>query len=310
MKLYHTERTTIRQVRSLSFKNEKEIQAFVETHLSELFQLEFVRSEMSITSFRIDTVCFDNETQSFVIIEYKKDRAFSVVDQGYTYLSLLLNNKADFVLEYNEKMKKALRRDAVDWSQSRIIFIAPEFTEYQKHSINFKDVPFALWEIQKYDNGLVSFHEHKTSSGASIATTSNDASGVVKSVSKELVVYTEEFHLHQKSAPPLPWVLESYTVLRERILSHGNIDVVPRKLYISFQRDRPVVSIEVQQKALKVIINMKKGTLKDPTRLAVDVSGKGHWGVGDYLVVVDKDTDLDALTLLIAQSHKDKRSSV
>ena len=310
MKLYHTERTTIRQVRSLSFKNEKEIQAFVETHLSELFQLEFVRSEMSITSFRIDTVCFDNETQSFVIIEYKKDRAFSVVDQGYTYLSLLLNNKADFVLEYNEKMKKALRRDAVDWSQSRIIFIAPEFTEYQKHSINFKDVPFALWEIQKYDNGLVSFHEHKTSSGASISTTSNDASGVVKSVSKELVVYTEEFHLHQKSAPPLPWVLESYTVLRERILSHGNIDVVPRKLYISFQRDRPVVSIEVQQKALKVIINMKKGTLRDPTKLAVDVSDKGHWGGGDYLVVVDKDTDLDALTLLIAQSHKNKRSSV
>lgn len=309
MKLYETDKTTIRPVRTLSFKNEKEIQGLVEGNLLELFNLEFIRSEMTVKNFRVDTLCFDPDNQSFVIIEYKKDRTFSVIDQGYTYLSLLLNNKSDFVLEYNEKKKRSLRRDDVDWSQSRILFISPEFTEYQKHSINFKDVPFGLWEVQKYDKGLVSFSEHKTSSDVSISTTSEDMSGVVKKVSKEIVVYTEDYHLNKRSGPPPSWVLESYSVLRERILSLGNIDIVPRKLYISFQQERPVVDVEIQQRGMKLTINMKKGTLKDPTNLTSDISQRGHWGNGDYWVVVDKDTDLDDLMFLITQSYKDKVSS-
>ena len=67
-------------------------------------------------NFRIDTLAFDTETKSFVRIEYKRDRSFSVVDQGFAYLSLMLNNKADFILEYNERMKDNLKREDVDWS--------------------------------------------------------------------------------------------------------------------------------------------------------------------------------------------------
>ena len=128
-------------------------------------------------------------------------------------------------------------------------------------------------------------------------------------MSKEIVVYTEDYHLHEKSGTRPPWVLESYSVFRERILSLGNIEIVPRKLYIGFQRERPVVDVEVQQRGLKLTINMKKGTLKDPTNLTTDISGRGHWGNGDYWVLVDKDTDFDDLMFLITQSYKDKGSS-
>jgi hypothetical protein len=41
---------------------------------------------------RIDTLAFDDESKGFVIIEYKKDRNFSVVDQGMAYLKFLLKN--------------------------------------------------------------------------------------------------------------------------------------------------------------------------------------------------------------------------
>jgi hypothetical protein len=69
----------------------------------------------------------DNESKAFVIIEYKNDRNFSVVDQGMAYLSFMLNNKADFILEYNESPHSSpnLKREEVDWSQSRTIFISP-----------------------------------------------------------------------------------------------------------------------------------------------------------------------------------------
>src|SRR5690606_2344968 len=117
-----------------------------------------------------DTLAFDPENRSFIIIEYKKSRNYSVIDQGYTYMSLLLNNKSDFILEYNENCGGQLKRDDVDWSQSKVIFISPNFTDYQKHSVNFKDVPYELWEIKQYENNLIGFVQHKTSSDESIAT--------------------------------------------------------------------------------------------------------------------------------------------
>ncbi len=89
--------------------------------MQQIFELELVRSKFEIHGLRIDTLGFDKESGAFVIIEYKKDRNFSVVDQGVAYLNLMLNNKADFILEYNERssssLSKTLKRDDVDWSQ-------------------------------------------------------------------------------------------------------------------------------------------------------------------------------------------------
>ena len=81
---------------------EREIQRLTEANLQELFDLVLVRSEFELHALRIDTLAFDKDSSGFVIIEYKKDRNFSVVDQGVAYLNLMLNNKADFILEYNE----------------------------------------------------------------------------------------------------------------------------------------------------------------------------------------------------------------
>jgi hypothetical protein len=58
------------------------------------------------------------------------------------YLNLMLNNKADFILEYNDRSSgpSALKRTDIDWSQSRVLFVAPEFTKYQQYAIGFKDI--------------------------------------------------------------------------------------------------------------------------------------------------------------------------
>ena len=61
-------------------------------------------------------LCWDEENNSFVIIEYKNSKSSSVIDQGYSYLSTMLNNKSDFILEYIESMDKSLKKENVDWS--------------------------------------------------------------------------------------------------------------------------------------------------------------------------------------------------
>lgn len=302
MKLYQNKGARLSPVKIKPFKLEKDIQDLVEANLDSLFSLQFVKSEFRVEKFRVDTLAFDQENNAFVIIEYKRDKTFSVIDQGYTYMSLLLNNKADFVLEYNENMPKALKRDEVDWSQSRILFVSPKFTDYQKHSVNFKDVPFELWEIAGYDNGTVGLTQHKSSSKESIASVSDEADDMVSKVTREVKVYTEDYHFerYKKMSAAIP---ELYEELKMRLLALGEVDLVPRKLYIGFKTNaKPFTDVVVQANALNLAINLKLGELDDPRKLANDVSDKGRWGNGDYEFKVKSPRDLEYALFLVEQA--------
>ena len=300
MNLYKLSKKTLEEVKNIPFKLEKDIQSLIEENLNTLFGLEFVKSEFQLNGLRIDTLAFDQQSGSFVIIEYKKTKNYSVIDQGYSYLSLLLNNKADFILEYLERTNKSLKKDDVDWSQSRVIFISPQYTTYQKQSIEFKDLPFELWEIKRYSNDTIILNQHKSTSKESVVSiTSTD--NRAEQVSKEIVVYTEDMHLEMGTDV----TRELYMEIKERVLELGDLELVPVKQYIGFKLQKRVITdLEIQKKQLRVRINLKKGQLDDPLNLFEDVSKKGHWGVGDYEARINEHSDMDYLMSLIKQSYR------
>jgi hypothetical protein len=163
MPLFSIKSDRLARVKEVPFKSErKDIQHITESSLKGVFGYEFVKSELERGNLRIDTLVFDIENKSFVIIEYKIDQSFSVIDQGYAYLGLLLNNTGEFILEYNERRSQSLKRDDVDWSQSKVIFVSPQFTKYQKQAINFRDLPIELLEISKFDNRTLLFNQLKS----------------------------------------------------------------------------------------------------------------------------------------------------
>lgn len=290
----------IERVRKSAFKTEKEMQKLVESNLPMLFNLEFIRSEFALGNLRIDTLAFDPETKCFVIIEYKNDRNFSVIDQGYSYLALLLNNKADFILEYNERMKKGLRKDELDWSQSRVIFISPEFTRYQKGAINFRDLPIELWEISLYENGMVLIDSITTPEGSESIEKISPRGESFKEVSREIKVYSEQDFLNGLPEE----IAELYENLKARIVSLGGVKIVPKKHYIGFKIEKNFVDVLPQKSQVKMWLNMKKGELDDPKALARNMNGIGHWGNGEYELIVNPDADLDYLMTLIKQSFR------
>ena len=104
----------IEEIREKESKLEKELQYICEKNLKILLGLQLVKSEFVIENYRFDTLAYDEENKSFVIIEYKRGQNYSVIDQGYAYLATMLNNKAEFILEYNERLDKNLKRDDVD----------------------------------------------------------------------------------------------------------------------------------------------------------------------------------------------------
>lgn len=292
------------QIREFDFKLEKEIQKLTEENLQTIFELEFIKSEFALNNFRIDTLAFDKDSSSFVIIEYKRDKNFSVIDQGYAYLSLMLNNKADFILEFNETQKDTLRRDDVDWSQSKVMFVSPSFTSYQREAINFKDLPIELWEIKRYNNQSVNYSKIQAAGAQESVKTISRQDETIEKVSREIKVYTEEEHL----SSGIDATKELYDKFKNAILNLDELEVQPKKKYIAFVGKTNVVDIEIQRNALKMHINLRKGELEDSKNLTRDVSEIGHYGNGDFELQIRNDENLEYIMSLIKQSIKKNKS--
>lgn len=281
------------------FKLEKEIQTFFEKNLFELMGLEMVKTEFNIKGKRIDTLGFDSQSNAFVIIEYKRDKSVSVVDQGFTYLSLMLENKADFVLTYNETLQKTIHSSSIDWSQTRVAFVSPSFTENQRLATNFKDIAIELWEVKRYENDLISINPIKKTKSAESIKPLTKQNSLMKSVNEEIKVYNEEDHLNRRTEE----IVELYENFKEALLNlKPDFEIVPKKWYIAFKLNKNVVDIELQAKSLKIWINLKKGKLDDPKNLMRDVSKTGHQGNGDYEVTVKDTENLEYIMSLVKQA--------
>lgn len=299
MKVYQIKKKKISKISERPFKLEKDLQILAEENLRTLFNLEFITSEYALNNLRIDTLCYDADSNSFVIIEYKKDRNFSVIDQGYAYLSLLLNNKADFILEYNDKANKMLRKDDIDWSQSRVIFVAPEFTTYQREAINFRDLPIELWEVKRYENDFIVFNEIKATSITESIVKISAKKGTVKDVSKEVKVYSEDTHLSLASNK----MKEFYNDYKNVLLSWDEVEIKTKKKTLAFKANSIFVDFILQKNNIKIIINLKKGQLNDPRGITVDMENIGHWGNGDYQIRVNENEEFEYVLTLIKQSY-------
>ena len=232
MNIYSIEENGLLEVTNVAFTNEKEIQSIVESNLRIIFDLEFLATEFSVNNFRLDTLAFDSENNSFVIIEYKNSHSYSVVDQGYTYLSLLLDRKADFVLQYVTKTGIQIGLNDIDWSLSRVIFIAPNFNTYQLGSVNFSDIPFELWEINKYQNKTIGLEQKKPQSRQRIETY-RDLDVVGQLDGEPFVVIDETYHLSNVSAS----VVQLWENLRDRYIELGDTDLNYKKHYISIRKN-------------------------------------------------------------------------
>ena len=287
-----------KELKQKDFKNEKELQNFFENNIETILGYKFIDTEFVVGDFRIDSLAFDEESKSFRIIEYKNVKNHSLVDQGYTYLKLMLERKADFVLQYNIKTRSSLTTQDIDWSQSRIIFVAPIYTAYQLNATDFKNIPVDLVKVTRYEDDIIEIDFIKKTSNVKVQDIQMES--IQNDVNKEIIVYTEEDHLSKVSDN----IKRVYEELKTRILELDDIDVEAKKLYIAFKGSRNITDIEFHKNKLKVYINMKKGSLSDPLKITKAISNTGHWGNGDYCVTINSEDEIDNIIPLIKQSLK------
>ncbi len=300
-----------KELREVGFATEKEMQRFCESNLNRLLGLQFVASEFRVAQFRFDSVAYNASTQAFVIIEYKNDRNFSVIDQGYSYISTLLNHKADFVLKYNHVFSLSKGLEDFDWTQVRVLFVAPSYTTYQMSSINFRDLPMELWRIKRYEHGIVQFDQIKpTSTSASIS--GYVSGGIIppedgkgSNPAKDVVVYSEDDRLADGS----DLTREYYMELRDYILSlDDNIELKATKLYVGFLfHTHNLADIKLQKGSILLWLNAPYGSLDDPQHLITDVTHIGHHGNGDCQIKISDRAHMGYIKDLICAHYRKQK---
>ncbi len=316
MEVFKLKNNKVEDVDVVPFKLERDIQELVENNTDIFFGLEFIYSELTVGKYRIDSLCYDAENSSFVIIEYKKGSSYSVIDQGYTYLQLLLNNKSDFLLTLSQHYNKVLKVDEIDWSQSKIIFVSPSFNSYQKDSVNFKNLPFELWEIKRFSNNTIVFNKHKSSSNESIQSINSKNKNVISSVSKEVKVYSIEDHISVMSEK----LLEKWNELNKKISELEGVELTPKRHYIGLALNGSSFSTicYIKIRKSKLIFDIIRGihnpdgfksqnyfTLDDPKNIRKDrqrILNNGSTSKS-YRIEADSKSDLDYLIFLLKQKY-------
>jgi len=319
MEIFKDKNNLLESINQVSFKLEKEIQQIVEKNTENLFNLQFIASELSVGNYRIDSLCFDVENNSFVIVEYKKGSSYSVIDQGYTYLQLLLNNKADFLLTYSDFINKVTKPADIDWSQSKIIFISQSFNSYQKDSVNFKGLPFELWEIAKYENNLYSLNQHETSSVETISSITSNENEKIKSVSKEIIQYDETHHTKKYKKD----LVKNWDSFKSLMTQEDNVNMKITKNYISFTLGNSKKTIAYFNSRLEGFkVHIVRGfiredgketknflTIDDPKKMAKAITWKYLNDVQHaYELMFNEETDIDYLMFLMKQQIKKMQS--
>lgn len=291
----------LKDVKHTSFKNEKELQSFVEDHMKDLMGLRFLATEFIIDDHnRVDSVGFDEESFSFVLIEDKNVKDRGMVDQGFAYLAALFDRKEKFVLLYNKVYHDSKQADDFDWSQTRIAFIAPEFNNHQLDSTSFQDLPFDLYQLRKYGD-IISFEiiQNKKKS-LNYKSKLKGTSSITKDVLDIIETYTEETSIDLDHP-----MREVYERIRDRICELDDVDVSPRKQGVSFKvNGKRFAYCEPQKSAMRLLVNDPPGGLDDPYKMCVDIKHRG-WGRLSWEMKINDNTDLDKVMLLVKQSYQE-----
>lgn len=276
-------------IKKIPFKKEYYLHNITQKNLKELFDLEFVASEIQLNDFRFDNLAFDEKTNSFVIIEYKNELNQNVLIQGKNYYDLLLNNKEIYIKRYNEEFKSNLAEDDFDFDKTRVLIVGPEFTPEQIEASENPSYPFELWKVTLYDNNSVVYESLSTNEEKRLNIDPDD------------LEITEEALLSDKSDE----MKDLYYYLKEQLMSEfSDID-------LNFQVDQ--FSFRANGKLLCVVKFLKSSFMTyiygddlENAGRCIDISDKGTGGIANYKFKYESDDDYDYFIDLFRQVYNQK----
>ena len=296
MPLFHIDKNKLTFAKPIQFNKEKELQTLIENNLEIVFNCKFIESEFSTGtehSGRIDTLALSEENNP-VIIEYKKVASSELVNQSLFYLSWIKDHKGDFQIAVNKKLGKNID---IDWSDIRVICIAPEYKKYDLHAVRMMGANIELWQYKYYNTNTLYLEEIFKKSTALLPSELDSSgknpimvqAGKKAAETRQSGSYTVDEH-YENCDENIKIIFKE---LRDYILNIAEtVEEKPKKFYIAYKVSQNFICVEVKKSKILTFLKVNPKEIKIPSN-GRDVSNIGHYGTGDLELTINNMDEME-----------------
>ncbi|MBS1208465.1 MAG: hypothetical protein H6R19_863 [Proteobacteria bacterium] len=311
IKLFRFSDNSATELAGKSAAIERTLQRLIESQMEIFLGVRCLATEYSTGAKhrgRIDSLGLD-ENGCPVIIEYKRHSNENVINQGLFYLDWLLDHKADFRFLVMDKLGKD-EADKIEWSGTRLLCIAADFTRYDEHAVAQINRNIELIRYKLFGEDLLLLELVNGASAASTQVVSEADEPASEKPAKTPAASTLAMKTHaDQIATASPELLVLFEQTRSFILAQGD-DIIekPLKLYVAFRRLKNFVCMSlISKQDPHVFLTLKL----DPASVALeqgfsrDVSKIGHWGTGDLELTLRTPADFEKAKALIERAYQE-----
>ncbi len=308
MAIFEIEKGKAKRVRLSEFKLEKDLQRLIEENMEIIFNCRLIATEFStgnIHSGRIDSLAISEDFNP-VIIEYKKVASSDLINQSLYYLHWIRDHKGDFQVAANKSLGKNIE---VDWSDIRVICIAPEYKKYDLHAVQVMGANIELWQYKLYENGILNIEEvyKRTNTTSREFEDFNEKNPVMVEAGKKAAitrkngVYTIEEHFDNLDKS----LVDLFNTVRDYITSlDSSIEELPKKNYIAYKTSQNFICLQTYKKKLTLYLKLNPDEVKPLPKQCRDVRNIGHYGTGEFELIIKDYIEFEETKYLINEAYK------
>jgi len=290
-----------------NFVAEKTLQELIERNLQTVFNCRFVASEFPTGAQhagRIDTLAI-SEDDNPVIIEYKKVESSELINQSLYYLSWIHDHKGDFEIAVQKALGNSVK---ADWSDVRVICIAPNYKKYDLYAVQVMGANIELWTYRLFKNPFLYLEEvlQKSYSPPTDVPANNKnpvmvAAGKKAALTRATGNYTFEQHLEDK-----PEKIKELALAVQEFMTGLDpaIAEVPKKQYVAYKISQSIVCMELQAQSVILFLKLNWKETSNPPKIASDVTDKGHHGTGDFRLTLKSFDDFETAKPYIEMAYQ------
>ncbi len=309
MAIFEINNGKVKRIKLSEFKIEKDLQRLIEQNLETVFNCQLIATEFStgsIHSGRIDTLAISEDLNP-VIIEYKKVASSDLINQSLYYLHWITDHKGDFQIAANKALDGEIE---VDWSDIRVICLAPEYKKYDLHAVQVMGANIELWQYKIYENGILNIEEvfkrtHSTSLKQPDDFNGKNPvmveAGKKAALTRKTAIYSVEEHYENLENS----IVELFNTVRDHIISLDNsIEELPKKHYIAYKTSQNFVCLQTYKKKLTLYLKINPDEIQPLPKQARDVRNVGHFGTGEFELTIKDFSDFEQTKHLIVEAYK------
>ena len=227
--------------------------------------------------------------------------ARAISAQSLFYLAWIQDHRGDFEIAAQKSLGNKVE---VDWSDIRVICLAPNYKRYDLHAVQVMGANLELWTYRVFTNDSLHLEEvFKKSLTASPSSSPSDkglTAGQKAALSRKTGIYTVEQHFKDKPDP----IKELAQSVRDFLVDLDSaVEEVPKKCYIAYKISQNFVCMEIHKAKVLLYVKLDPKTLDSPKN-ARDVTNIGHYGTGNLELSVKNQSDLEIVKPLLEQAYQ------